>query len=123
MRASAPVDTAAIGDPFLLGDEFREMSRGDVARTFGEGFAEQLSAVTPAAGRGRSRRASARISSSSTNARTGGLPPLATVRDAVRREWQNAQQIEAEQKLYQSLRDRYEIVVETPPTAAAENAR
>ena len=46
-RASAAVDTAAIGDPFLLGEEFREMSRSDVARTFGEGFAEQLSAVTP----------------------------------------------------------------------------
>ena len=53
----------------------------------------------------------------------GSLPPLATVRDAVRREWQNAQQIEAEQKLYRSLRDRYEIVVETPPKAAAGSAR
>jgi hypothetical protein len=53
----------------------------------------------------------------------GSLPPLATIRDAVRREWQNAQQVEAEQKLYQSLRDRYEIVVETPPAAAAGNTR
>ena len=46
-RTSAPVDTAAIGDPFLLGEEFRQMSQSDVARTFGEGFAKQLSAVEP----------------------------------------------------------------------------
>ena len=31
-----------------------------------------------------------------------------------RREWANARRLEAEQKLYASLRDRYEIVVETP---------
>ena len=47
VRTSAAVDTAAIGDPFLLGEEFREMSQSDVARTFGEEFAEQLSAVEP----------------------------------------------------------------------------
>ena len=34
-------------DPFLLGEEFREMSQSDVARTFGEGFANQLSAAEP----------------------------------------------------------------------------
>ena len=44
-RAPLEVDTATIGDPFLLGEEFREMSQSDVARTFGEGFARQLSAV------------------------------------------------------------------------------
>jgi parvulin-like peptidyl-prolyl isomerase len=53
----------------------------------------------------------------------GSLPPLATVRGAVRRDWQNERQNEAEQKLYQSLRDRYQIVVETLPKATAESAR
>ena len=43
----AAVDAAALGDPFLLGEEFRAMSQSDVARTFGEGFARQLSAVEP----------------------------------------------------------------------------
>ncbi len=50
---------------------------------------------------------------------TGSLPPLDAVRPAVRREWANARRLEAEQKLYASLRDRYEIVVETPPAKAA----
>ena len=52
----------------------------------------------------------------------GSLPPLDTVREAVQREWLNARRIEAEQKLYRTLRDRYQIVVETPPKAAASEA-
>lgn len=124
VRASAPVNTGTIGDPFLLGEAFREMSRSDVARTFGEGFAEQLSAAEPGRWQGP-------IASSFgvhfvfvDERAKGSLPPLGTVRDVVRREWQNARQIEAEQKLYRSLRDRYQIVVEIPAKAAAsESAR
>jgi hypothetical protein len=52
----------------------------------------------------------------------GSLPPLDTVREAVRREWLNARQIEAEQKLYRTLRDRYQIVVERPPKVAASES-
>jgi hypothetical protein len=124
VRASAPVDAANFGDPFLLGEEFRDMSRSDVARTFGEGFAEQVSAIAPGRWQG--------PVASSFGAHfvfvdervTGSLPTLATVKDIVQREWQNARQIEAEQKLYRSLRDRYQVVVETPPKAAAsETAR
>ena len=53
---------------------------------------------------------------------SGGLPPLDDVRPAVRREWANARRLEAEQKLYASLRERYEIVVEAPSAKAAEAA-
>jgi len=123
-RTSAPVDTATIGDPFLLGEEFREMSQSDVARTFGEVFAQQLFAVEPGRWQGP-------IPSSFgvhfvfvDERAKGSLPPLDTVREAVQREWLNARRIEAEQKLYRTLRDRYQIVVETPPKAAAsETAR
>src|SRR6187455_241498 len=44
-RASGPADTVLHGDAFLLGEEFRQMARSDVASTFGEGFAKQLSVV------------------------------------------------------------------------------
>ena len=57
------------------------------------------------------------------NERRGGLPPLETVREAVQREWLNARRIEAEAKLYRTLRDRYQIVVEQPKAAAAEAKR
>ncbi len=70
------------------------------------------------AGRDRSRRATGCISSASASASQGGLLPLDAVRQAVRREWMNARRLEAEQKLYRTLRERYEIVVETPPRQA-----
>jgi PPIC-type PPIASE domain len=114
-HASAAVDTTAIGDPFLLGEEFREMLRSDVSHTFGEAFAKQLSAVEPGLWQGP-------ILSSFgahfifVDERTkGGLPPLNTIRGAVQREWLNAHRIEAEQKLYQALLERYRIVMETAP--------
>ena len=121
VRTSASVDTAAIGDPFLLGEEFREMSRSDIARTFGEGFAEQLSTVASGRWQGPIPSTFGAHFVFVDERVKGSLPPLATVRDAVRREWQNARQIEAEQKLYRTLRDRYQIVVEMPPKVAASD--
>jgi hypothetical protein len=50
------------------------------------------------------------------------VPPLDAVREAVLREWSNARRLEAEQKLYSSLRDRYEIVVETKPAKSTQAA-
>ena len=119
---SAPVDPAAIGDPFLLGEEFREMSQGDVARMFGEGFAKQLSAVEPGHWQGPIPSSFGAHFVFVDERAKGSLPPLDTVRDAVQREWLNARRIEAEEKLYRTLRDRYQIVVETPLKAAASEA-
>ena len=51
-RTTATADAAAMGDPFLLGEEFRAMPQSEVARTFGEGFAQKLSEVEPGAWRG-----------------------------------------------------------------------
>jgi hypothetical protein len=119
VRTSAPVDTAAIGDPFLLGESFREISRSEVARTFGEGFARQLSGVEPGRWQGPIMSTFGAHFVFVDEHVKGGLPPLDFVRNAVRREWQNARQLEAEQRLYRSLRDRYQIVVETLPKATA----
>ena len=119
---SAPVYPAAIGDPFLLGEEFREMSQGDVARMFGEGFAKQLSAVEPGHWQGPIPSCFGAHFVFVDERAKGSLPPLDTVRDAVQREWLNARRIEAEEKLYRTLRDRYQIVVETPLKAAASEA-
>jgi hypothetical protein len=122
-RTSAPADTAGLGDAFLLGEKFREMSQSDVARTFGESFAKQLSAVEPGLWQGP-------IPSSFgvhfvfvDERTTRRVPPFDTVREAVQREWLNASRSEAEQKLYRTLRDRYQIVIETPPQAATSETR
>ena len=119
VRTNAAVDPAAIGDPFLLGEEFREMRRSDIARTFGQEFAEQLSAVAPGRWQGPIRSSFGAHFVFVDERLNGTLPQLDAVREAVRREWQNARQVEAEHKLYLTLRERYQIVVEMPPEAAA----
>jgi hypothetical protein len=119
-RAKATVDKTALGDPFLLGEEFPAVSQSEVASLFGESFAKRISAMEQGRWQGP-------ISSSFgqhfvyIGERISGiLPPLDAVREAVRREWSNARRLEAEQKLYGSLRERYEIVVETQPAKSAQ---
>jgi hypothetical protein len=121
-RADAAVDTAALGDPFLLGDEFHAASISDVTGIFGGDFAKRISVMEQGHWQGPIASSfgqhfvyiDARIS--------GGLQTLDAVREAVLREWSNARRMEAEQKLYSSLREHYEIVVESPPAASAQAA-
>jgi hypothetical protein len=119
-RGEAAVDKTALGDPFLLGEEFQAVSQSEVASLFGESFAKRISVMEPGRWQGP-------ISSSfgqhfvNIGERISGiLPPLDVVRETVRREWSNARRLEAEQKLYGSLRERYEIVVETQPAKSAQ---
>jgi hypothetical protein len=119
-RADAAVDKTAIGDPFLLGEDFQAVSQSEVASIFGDNFAKRISVMEKGRWQGP-------ISSSFgqhfvyiSDRRSGNLLPLDAVREAVRREWSNARRLEAEQKLYGSLRERYEIVVETPPAKSAQ---
>jgi PPIC-type PPIASE domain len=113
-------DTTSLGDPFLLGEEFKAVSQTDVVGIFGDDFARHLAAAEPGRWQGP-------ISSSFgqhfvyiSERIPGSVPPLAAIREAVLREWSNARRLEAEQKLYRSLRDRYDIVVETPPSKSAQ---
>jgi hypothetical protein len=119
--ADPAIDASGLGDPFLVGEEFHTVSLHDTAGTFGDSFAQQVFAAEPGRWQGP-------IASTFgqhfvfINERTrGSEPPLDAIRPAVVREWANARRIEAEQKLYRSLRDRYEIIVEAAPpqTAAA----
>ena len=116
-HADAAVDATALGDPFALGEDFQTVSQNDVASAFGDSFAKRISVMEPGRWQGP-------ISSSFgqhfvfiSERIPGRMPLLDAVREAVRREWSNARRLEAEQKLYASLRERYEIVVEAPPPA------
>ena len=101
--------------PSCSATNFAQMPQRDIARTFGDGFAKQLSGRrTGAVARADRVELRSSISSLSTNGRRGSVPPLDAVRRGRQREWPNARRIEAEQKLYRTLRDRYEIVVEKP---------
>jgi len=118
-RADAAVDATALGDPFLLGEEFRGVSPNKVTSIFGEDFAKRIAAMETGRWHGPVSSGFGQHFVFISERVSGGLPSLDAVRPAVRREWANARRLEAEQKLYASLRGRYEIVVEAPPAKAA----
>ena len=119
-RADAAVDTTALGDPFLLGEEFQALTQSEMAGIFGDGFAKRVSATEQGRWQGPITSSFGQHFVYISERIPGSLPPLNVVRGAVRREWSNARRLEAEQKLYGSLRERYEIVVETPPAKSAQ---
>jgi parvulin-like peptidyl-prolyl cis-trans isomerase-like protein len=119
-HADATVDTAMLGDAFLLGNEFRAMSRSELAAIFGDGFSKRISVMEQGRWQGPIASSFGQHFVYISERVPGSLPPLDAVRDAVRREWSNARRIEAEQKLYGSLRERYEIVVEAAPVKSAQ---
>ena len=118
-RADAAVDATLLGDPFLLGEEFRGVSPSKVTSIFGESFAKRISTMEKGHWQGPVSSGFGQHFVFISERVSGGLPSLDAVRPAVRREWANARRLQAEQKLYASLRARYEIVVEAPPSKAA----
>jgi hypothetical protein len=91
-----------------------------VASVFGDGFAKRISVMEPGRWQGPVPSSFGQHFVYISERIPGGVPPLDAVRQAVRREWSNARRLEAEQKLYASLRERYEIVVEMPPARSAQ---
>lgn len=116
---NADTDATTLGDPFLLGDEFRDMTRGDVVRAFGERFAEQLVDLEQGRWRGPVTSGYGMHFVRVSERAQGNVPPLDSIRATVRREWMSARRQEAEANLYRTLRDRYQVVVEVPSPALA----
>jgi hypothetical protein len=117
--ADVTVDTTALGDPFLLGEDFHGVSQSDAAGTFGDGFAKRIATLEKGRWQGPIPSSFGQHFVYISERTPGSVPPLDTVREAVSREWSNARRLEAEQKLYASLRERYEIVIEAPPAKSA----
>lgn len=121
-RADGAVDATGFGDPFLLGEEFRAVSPGKVTSIFGDSFAKQISVMEKGRWQGPISSGFGHHFVFISERVAGNLPSLEAVRPVVQREWANARRLEAEQKLYASLRSRYEIVVEPPPAKPSEAA-
>jgi PPIC-type PPIASE domain len=118
-RADGTVDATVLGDPFLLGEEFRGVSPSKLTGIFGEDFSRQIAAMEKGRWQGPISSGFGQHFVFVSERISGGFPLLDAVRPAVRREWANAQRLEGERRLYASLRQRYEIVVEMPPAKAA----
>jgi len=110
----ADADLSQLGDPLLLEPEYLLLPGNDVANLFGETFAERLAELSPGQWQGPVESGygvhlvwvSERIEAS--------LPVLADVRDAVLREWRNARRLEANERFYAQLLERYTVTIEDP---------
>ena len=114
------VDLEMLGDATLLPRAMHQADTHEVGRTFGKGFAEELSAA--ALGRWSGPHPSPYglhlvYVSERLPARE---PKLGEVRSAVERDWLAERQREANERFYQAMRARYTVEV-AYPKAASEN--
>ncbi len=121
-NADAELDAASFGDPFLLSEGLNAVPVGDLIRTFSEDFAKRVFAAEPGRWFGPVASPYGQHFVFIENRTKGGVPPLDAVRTAVARKWSDARRVEAEQKLYSSLREQYEVTVEARPSTAPGTA-
>jgi hypothetical protein len=120
LTSGANPDT--LGDSFLLEHDVRLSTRSEIARLFGETFAEQLLRVKPGRWAGPIESGYGLHLVFVRERAEGRLPELAEVREAVQREWLGARRKELTEATYGRLRERYTVVVERakPVSGAAE---
>jgi hypothetical protein len=106
------VVAAELGDRIMLEHAFASVTPQEIARLFGEGFAQAVRALEPGgwigpvdSGLGRHFvRVSAR--------QPGRLPKLEAVRERIAAEWQARHTRQQQEATYQRLREGYEVIVE-----------
>jgi len=119
-QAGDKADLSLLGDAFLLDQQFTALPASEVAKQFGEKFAAQLSGLSPGQWQGPVESGYGVHLVRVSERTEGHLPALAEVRDAVRREWDNARRLEANEQFYQNLLKFYTVSIEQP---AAEPER
>ena len=121
LAAAGPeVDPAVLGDPLMLPGAFTGVTRGEVAKRFGAGFAEQLVGLPVGRWAGPVESGYG-VHLVRIREREESRPPaFDDVREAVEREWVAARRAEAAEAFYRGLRARYTVTVE--PLVAADRS-
>jgi hypothetical protein len=110
LRVGAP--PTEMGDPFLLPSRFESQTPGDVARTFGDTFSEELFEAEPSRWTGPIASGYGLHLVFVTDRIGGRTPTVSEVRDGLRQEWMSVRRREANDAFYHSLRNRYRVKVE-----------
>jgi hypothetical protein len=118
-RAGARADTSALGDRFLLQSHYAATPSSEIAGQYGEEFARAIDALTPGEWSGPVQSGYGVHLVLVSERTEGRLPALEEIRDAVQREWANAQREKANEAFYQRLLGRYKVTIERPEAAGA----
>ena len=113
-------NTESQGDPFMLEHRFASVTENEIAKQFGRPFASKLAELKPGEWQGPVESGYGAHLVLVTERSEGGLPALADIRDLVRREWENARRMEANEAFYQSLLKRYTVTIEKAEPQAGQ---
>jgi hypothetical protein len=119
-RAGGDTGWAAKGDPFVLDHNFAALPAGEIARQFGGAFAAKLGGLQPGNWQGPVESGFGVHLVFIIERTESRLPALAEVRDAVRREWDDARRLETNEKFYQGLLKHYTVTIEQSAAEAAK---
>ena len=102
------------GDPFLLQQNFDDVSLAELKKTFGEKFASAVSALPVGSWQGPIDSGYGVHLVYVAKSTPSRLPELAEVREQVRRDYLDARRREATDKFYSALLHRYSVRIEPP---------
>ena len=112
--AGPRADVAQLGDSRLLEPRFSGLGRSEIARLFGEPFAQALAALEPGRWHGPLESGYGVHLVCICEREEGRVPELAEVRAAVRRDWEDARRAAANDAFYAGLLARYRVTIELP---------
>jgi len=113
-KAGSGADIRKFGDRFMLGQQHEQVTEFEVTRLFGQVFAEKLFSLSVGNWQGPVPSGYGLHIVRIDNKTVARQPELKTVRNKVRDEWMNEQRRVVDKAFYNSLRQRYEIVIEDP---------
>ena len=118
-QPGARADASALGDSFLLDSSFTAVPASEVSKQFGDIFATKLGGISPGQWQGPVESGYGVHLVLVSERTEGRLPALADVHDAVRREWDNARRLEANERFYRELLKSYTVTIEIPEPVEA----
>jgi hypothetical protein len=112
-----------VGDRFMLQSQFEQATRMEVQREMGSGFTDALVQLEPGVWHGPVLSGYGAHLVYVFEVRRAPSPKLADVEQRVLEDWQRDQQDEFNEKFYQSLKSRYDIVIAEPQAGAVLEVR
>ena len=116
-RSGGQTDISALGDSLMLENEFKGIAAVEVVKQFGEPFGAALGEMAVGQWQGPTESGFGVHLVLMAERTDGSMPGLEDVRAAVRREWINARRLEANEKFYRTLLQRYSVTIERPEVA------
>jgi hypothetical protein len=117
-RAGAKADLSTVGDSRMLEPEFAQLPASEIAKQFGAPFALALARLEPGRWQGPVESGYGVHLVYVSERVEGRTPALAEVRDAVRREWDEARRLAANEAFYRQLLERYTVTIESAEVPA-----